>query len=166
MTKIGIVEVKGILTLYENFGHLPTNIVKADGTIENGKKAHEEVDGLIIPGGTLLESETMTPELAEEINLINDNDGFILGMCAGFQILAKHTDVGRNSPVPIIRDGLGLLDVTFGPLINTNRVNADIVDDTTIFTNSITKSFNRSQNRSIVRFLCSIIKYSKKAYKC
>ncbi len=137
MTKIGIVEVKGILTLYENFGHLPTNIVKADGTIENGKKAHEEVDGLIIPGGTLLESETMTPELAEEINLINDNDGFILGMCAGFQILAKHTDVGRNSPVPIIRDGLGLLDVTFGPLINTNRVNADIVDDTTIFTKGL-----------------------------
>ncbi len=137
MTKIGLLEVKGILTLYEHFGHLPTDLVKSDGCLENGKKAHEELDGLIIPGGTLLESETLTPELAEEINLINDNDGFIFGMCAGFQILAKQTNVGRNSPVPILRDGLGLLDVTFDPKINTNAVYADIVDDTTLFTKGL-----------------------------
>ncbi|HII08077.1 MAG TPA: cobyrinic acid a,c-diamide synthase, partial [Methanosphaera sp.] len=137
MVKIGILEVDGVLTLYEHFGHLPTNVVKSDGTIENGKKAHEELDGLIIPGGTIMESESLTPQLAEEINLINDNDGFILGMCAGFQILAKQTDVGRNSPVPVIREGLGLLDVTFEPLINTNKVNADVVDDTTLFTKGL-----------------------------
>jgi hypothetical protein len=40
MKKIGLLEVKGALTLYEHFGHLPTNIVKSDGTIENGKKDH------------------------------------------------------------------------------------------------------------------------------
>ncbi|WP_455646088.1 AAA family ATPase [Methanosphaera sp.] len=137
MTKIGLLEVKGVLTLYENFGHLPTDIVKSDGTLENGKKAHEELDGLIIPGGTILESESMTPEVAEEINLINDDGGFIFGVCAGFQILSKQTNVGRNSPVPIIREGLGLLDVTFEPKINTNRINADIVDDTTLFTKGL-----------------------------
>lgn len=137
MVKIGILEVDGVLTLYEHFGHLPTNVVKADGRIENGKKAHEELDGLIIPGGTIMESESLTPEVAEEINLINDNDGFILGMCAGFQILAKQTDVGRNSPVPVIRKGLGLLDVTFEPLINTNKVSAEVVDDTTLFTKGL-----------------------------
>lgn len=137
MVKIGILEVDGVLTLYEHFGHLPTNVVKADGRIENGKKAHEELDGLIIPGGTIMESESLTPEVAEEINLINDNDGFILGMCAGFQILAKQTDVGRNSPVPVIREGLGLLDVTFEPLINTNKVSAEVVDDTTLFTKGL-----------------------------
>ncbi|MBO7718882.1 MAG: cobyrinic acid a,c-diamide synthase, partial [Methanosphaera sp.] len=137
MKKIGLLEVKGALPLYEHFGHLPTNIVKSDGTIENGNKAHTELDGLIIPGGTLVESETITPELEEEINLINDNDGFIFGMCAGFQILGKETDVGRNSPVPIIRKGLGLLDVTFKPLINTNRINAEVVDDSTIFTRNL-----------------------------
>jgi cobyric acid synthase len=137
MVNIGILEVEGVLTLYEHFGHLPTNVLKSDGTIENGKKAHEELDGLIIPGGTIVESETLTPELIEEINLINDNDGFILGMCAGFQILGKKVDVGRNSPVPIIREGLGLLDVTFEPLINTNKVNADVVDDSTLFTKGL-----------------------------
>lgn len=137
MVNIGILEVEGVLTLYEHFGHLPTDVVKSDGTLENGKKAHEELDGLIIPGGTIVESETLTPELIEEINLINDNDGFILGMCAGFQILSKKVNVGRNSPVPIIREGLGLLDVTFEPLINTNKVNAEIVDDTTLFTKNL-----------------------------
>lgn len=137
MVNIGILEVDGVLTLYEHFGHLPTNVVKSDGTVENGKKAHEELDGLIIPGGTIVESETLTPELEEEINLINDNEGFILGMCAGFQILSKKVNVGRNSPVPIIREGLGLLDVTFEPMINTNKVEAEIVDDTTLFTKDL-----------------------------
>lgn len=137
MVKIGILEVDGVLTLYEHFGHLPTDVVRADGKLENGKKAHEELDGLIIPGGTIMESESLTQELAEEINLINDNDGFILGMCAGFQILGKEVDVGRNSPVPIIREGLGLLDVTFEPLINTNKIDAEIVDDTTLFTKGL-----------------------------
>ena len=33
MVKIGILEVDGVLTLYEHFGHLPTNVVKADGKI-------------------------------------------------------------------------------------------------------------------------------------
>ncbi|WP_323737257.1 AAA family ATPase [Methanosphaera sp. ISO3-F5] len=147
MVNIGILEVDGVLTLYEHFGHLPTNVVKSDGTIENGKKAHEELDGLIIPGGTIVESETLTPELTEEINLINDNDGFILGMCAGFQILSKEVNVGRNSPVPIIREGLGLLDVTFEPLINTNKVNAEIVDDTTLFTKNL-------KNTTVTGFHC------------
>lgn len=137
MKKIGLLDVKGALTLYEHFGYLPTNIVKADGTIENGKRASDELDGLIIPGGTLVESETITPQLVEEINRLNDNDAFIFGMCAGFQILGKQTNVGRNSPVPIIREGLGLLDVTFEPMINTNRVNADIVDDTTLYTKGL-----------------------------
>lgn len=137
MTRIGLLEVKGALTLYEHFGHLPTDIVKSDGCVEDGSKAHEVLDGLIIPGGTLVESETITSGLKEEINLLNDDDAFIFGMCAGFQILGKHTDVGRNSPVPIIREGLGLLDVTFKPLINTNRISADVVDDTTLYTKGL-----------------------------
>ena len=65
MVKIGILEVNGILTLYEHFGHLPTDVVRADGRLENGNKAHEELDGLIIPGGTIMESESLTQELEE-----------------------------------------------------------------------------------------------------
>lgn len=173
MVNIGILELQGILTLYENFGHLPTNVVGPDGTIENGKKAHEGLDGLIIPGGTLVESESITPEVIEEINLINDNDGFILGMCAGFQILGKQVNVGRNSPVPIIREGLGLLDVTFEPLINTNKINAEIIDDSTLFTkglkNQTVSGFHCHTYGKIVsndkNVICSNIERSNYKYK-
>lgn len=52
-----------------------------------------------------------------------------LGICSGFQVLGKKTDVGRRSPIPIWKKGIGLLDVKFEPLINNDRVKAKIVGD-------------------------------------
>ena len=52
---------------------------------------------------------------------------FVLGICSGFQVLANATDIGRLSSTPILREGLGLLDVEFQPLICTDRVNATVV---------------------------------------
>ena len=52
---------------------------------------------------------------------------FVLGICSGFQILSKATDIGRLSSTPIMRKGLGLLDVEFQPLICTDRVTATVV---------------------------------------
>ena len=52
----------------------------------------------------------------------------MLGICSGFQVLAKETDVGRLSTIPITREGLGLLDAEFKPLVCTDRVKATIVD--------------------------------------
>ncbi len=57
---------------------------------------------------------------------------FVLGICSGFQVLAKETDVGRLSTIPITREGLGLLDAEFKPLICTDRVRADVVDSSFI----------------------------------
>ena len=56
MKKIGLLYVKGALPLFENFGNLPTHIVKTNGMVK-GQKAHKVLDGLIIPGGSIIESQ-------------------------------------------------------------------------------------------------------------
>jgi cobyric acid synthase len=50
-------------------------------------------------------------------------------MCSGFQFLANKTDIGRKSPCPVNRQGLGLLDVSFSPMVGTDRVEAKIIKD-------------------------------------
>ena len=128
MKKIGIVYVKGTLPLFENFGGLPTHIVKENGLV-NGKKASNVLDGVIIPGGSIIESQSVTDDLKNEIIKMNRDGKFIFGMCSGFQLLANKTDIGRRSPCPIEREGLGILDVSFSPMIGTDRVEAEIIDD-------------------------------------
>ncbi|MDD6257226.1 MAG: AAA family ATPase [Methanobrevibacter boviskoreani] len=128
--KIGLTYVKGAVPGYENFGHLPTDLVKSNGLV-NGNRAHEELDALIIPGGTIVESESIKKDsdLAKEIYSMNKEGKPIVGICSGFQLLANQTDVGRKSPIPIIKEGLGLLDVDFSPLISTDQVEGEIVGD-------------------------------------
>ena len=58
MKKIGFLYVKGLITCFEDFGNLPTHIVKNNGMV-NGIKAHKELDGLIIPGGSIVESQSV-----------------------------------------------------------------------------------------------------------
>ncbi|HTX61634.1 MAG TPA: AAA family ATPase [Methanobacterium sp.] len=125
--KIGILYVKGALPLFEDFGNLPTHTVNQYGLV-NGVKAHKVLDGLILPGGSMVESITINPELKREVEKMALNGSFILGMCSGFQLLAQTTNIGRKSPCPIIKEGMGLLDVTFSPLISNDRVEAEIVD--------------------------------------
>ena len=128
MKKIGLLYVKGALPLFENFGNLPTHIVKENGMV-NGQKAHKVLDGLIIPGGSIIESESVKKTLKTEIRKMEWDDKFIFGMCSGFQLLANKTDIGRKSPCPIERKGLGILDVSFSPMIGTDRVEANVVDN-------------------------------------
>ena len=125
--KIGILYVKGALPLFEDFGNLPTHTVNQYGLV-NGVKAHKVLDGLILPGGSMVESITINPELKREVEKMALNGSFILGMCSGFQLLAQTTNIGRKSPCPIIKEGMGLLDVTFSPLISNDWVEAEIVD--------------------------------------
>ena len=127
MKKIGFLYVKGTLPAFEDFGHLPTHLLKNNGMV-NGFKAHNELDGLIIPGGSIIESQSVCGDLIKEILKIANEGNFILGMCSGFQLLANQTDIGRKSPCPIEKKGLGLLDVSFSPMIGTDRVEAKIVD--------------------------------------
>lgn len=123
--KIGLVYVKGAVPGFENFGNLPTHLVKGNGLIE-GKNAHRVLDGIIIPGGSIVESESLTPELNHQIKVMAGQGKFVLGICSGFQVLSKKTDVGRKSPFPIEKEGMGLLDVSFSPMISNDQVEARI----------------------------------------
>jgi len=126
--KIGILYVKGAMPLFEDFGHLPTHIVNENGMVK-GVKAHKVLDGLILPGGSIVESMTIGSDLKTEIRKLAEQGSFILGMCSGFQLLAQSTNIGRKSPCPIIKEGLGILDVKFSPMISNDRVEAEIVHE-------------------------------------
>ena len=124
--RIGLAYLPGALPCFEEFGNLPTDIVQEDGLV-HGKRASEALDMLIIPGGSLVESQSIKDSLIREISRMADAGKFVLGICSGLQVLSKATDIGRLSSTPILRHGLGLLDVEFKPLICTDRVTATIV---------------------------------------
>jgi len=107
---------------------LPTDIVKENGLV-NGNKASDELDALIIPGGTLIESNDINMGLNTEIKKMAKAGKPIIGICAGFQLLSNQIDIGRKSPVPIVKDGLGIIDVNFSPLITSDRVKAKVFDN-------------------------------------
>ena len=124
--RIGLVYLPGALPCFEEFGNLPTDLVRKDALIK-GKPASEILDMIIIPGGSLVESQSINEIIVREIRKMADTGKFVLGICSGFQILAKETDIGRLSSTPIMREGLGLLDAEFKPLICTDRVKATVV---------------------------------------
>lgn len=124
--RIGLVYVYGALPCFERFGNLPTDLIHKDALVDN-KPASEILDLMIIPGGSLVESRSISPAIQKEILKMADSGKFVLGVCSGFQILSNATDIGRLSATPIMREGLGLLDVEFMPLICTDRVVAKVV---------------------------------------
>jgi cobyric acid synthase len=121
-----LVYLPGTLPCFEEFGNLPTDLVQEDGLVK-GKPASEALDMIIIPGGSLVESQSINDTIIREIRRMAEVGKFVLGICSGFQILAKDTDIGRLSSTPILREGLGLLDAKFKPLICTDRVKATVV---------------------------------------
>ena len=128
MTKIGLAYLSGAVPGFEDFGNLPTDIVKENGLV-NGNKASEELDALIIPGGTLIESNDINMDLNTEIKKMAKAGKPVIGICAGFQLLSNQIDIGRKSPVPIVKEGLGIIDVNFSPLITSDRVKAKVFDN-------------------------------------
>lgn len=124
---MGLVYVPGALPCFEYFGNLPTDLVRADGLVGN-KKASDILDMIILPGGSLVESQTVNGPLRTEILEMADNGKLVLGICSGFQVLSNGTDIGRLSPKPIFKKGFGLLDAEFKPLICTDQVKATITN--------------------------------------
>ncbi len=122
---MGLVYVQGALPCFETFGNLPTDLVREDGLV-GGCAASDVLDMIIIPGGSIVESQSIGKPLETEIFKMADHGKLVLGVCSGFQILSKGTDIGRLSPTPIRKPGLGLLDVEFKPLICTDQVKATI----------------------------------------
>ena len=123
---MGIVYVQGALPCFETFGNLPTDITREDGLVD-GKPASEILNMIIIPGGSLVESQSISVPLKNEIMKMAESSKLVLGICSGFQILSRGTDIGRLSPSPIRKACLGLLDVEFKPLICTDQVRATVV---------------------------------------
>jgi cobyric acid synthase len=101
-------------------------LVYKDGQV-NGKPASEVLDMLIIPGGSLVESQSVNSVVSREILKMAEAGKFVLGICSGFQVLANRAGTGQLSTVPIIKDGLGLIDAEVQPLVCTDQVNAQIV---------------------------------------
>ncbi|WP_405294565.1 DJ-1/PfpI family protein [Methanobrevibacter sp.] len=134
MTKIGLAYINGAVPGFEDFGNLPTDIVKENGLV-NGNKASDELDALIIPGGTLIESNDINMPLNREIKKMAKDGKPIIGICAGFQLLSNQIDIGRKSPVPIVKDGLGIIDVNFSPLITSDRVKAKVYNNSFLVKN-------------------------------
>lgn len=128
MTRIGLAYINGAVPGFEDFGCLPTDIVKENGLV-NGNNASDELDALIIPGGTLIESNDISMGLNSEIKKMARDGKPVIGICAGFQLLSNQIDIGRKSPVPIVKPGLGLIDVDFSPLITSDRVKAKVFDN-------------------------------------
>ncbi len=134
MIRIGLAYINGAVPGFEDFGNLPTDIVKENGYV-NGNKASEELDALIIPGGTLIESNDISMGLNTEIRKMARDGKPVIGICAGFQLLSNQIDIGRKSPVPIVKEGLGLIDVNFSPLITSDRVKSKVFDNSFIVKN-------------------------------
>ncbi|MGX8694058.1 MAG: DJ-1/PfpI family protein [Methanobrevibacter sp.] len=134
MTRIGLAYVSGAVPGFEDFGNLPTDIVKENGLVD-GNKASKELDALIIPGGTLIESNDINMDLNTEIKKMAKDGKPIIGICAGFQLLSNQIDIGRKSPVPIVKEGLGLIDVNFSPLITSDRVKAKVFNNSFLVKN-------------------------------
>ncbi|MBQ6512822.1 DJ-1/PfpI family protein [Methanobrevibacter sp.] len=134
MTRIGLAYVSGAVPGFEDFGNLPTDIVKENGLVD-GNKASKELDALIIPGGTLIESNDINMDLNTEIKKMAQDGKPIIGICAGFQLLSNQIDIGRKSPVPIVKEGLGLIDVNFSPLITSDRVKAKVFNNSFLVKN-------------------------------
>ncbi len=124
--RIGLIYVKGALPCFETFGNLPTDLIREDGLVD-GKQASDILDMIIIPGGSLVESQSIGNSLENQLLKMADSGKLVLGICSGFQILSNGTDIGRLSSTPIWKPGLGLLDVEFRPLICTDQVKATII---------------------------------------
>ncbi|MBW9223918.1 cobyrinic acid a,c-diamide synthase [Methanothermococcus sp. SCGC AD-155-E23] len=119
--EIGILDIKGALPSFENFGNLPTLAVREDNL-----HVIKDLDMLIIPGGSLIESLSLNEKLKK---YLLEFEGILFGVCSGFQVLSKRIDIGRKSSYPIFREGLGLLDVEFSPLICTDRVEFKLMNN-------------------------------------
>lgn len=133
--RIGLAYLPGALPCFEAFGNLPTDLVGENGLI-HGRPASETLEMIIIPGGSLVESSTVTSGIAREILKMAEAEKFVLGICSGFQILSRGTDIGRLSPTPIYKKGMRLLDVEFKPLICTDQVKAKVTG-TSFLTNKV-----------------------------
>jgi len=118
MARIGLLYVRGSLPCYENFGYLPTDLVREPRDLDR-------VDMLIIPPGNIVETRAVSQELAEAIIRFAEDGGLVLGICSGLHLLSREVDTGIRR----IRC-LGLIDAVFRRLIALDWAEIEIVEST------------------------------------
>ena len=153
--KIGLAYVKGAVPGLENFGNIPTDLIKSNGLL-NGNPISQELDGLIIPGGSILESKSISEDFKREIKNMAKDGKPIIGICAGYQLLSNQLDITNpnhkfsNNPnhksttnpnkfstnysnsnlnKNNIKEGLSLLDVNFSYLFSNDKVVSKVATD-------------------------------------
>ena len=114
MTKIGLAYIKGAVPGFENFGNLPTDIVKENGLV-NGNNASKELDALIIPGGTLIESNDINMDLNKEILKMAKMDKPIIGIRPWGQ---------ERVPIKIQENAVTMVGWNSAPLVQAVRDHA------------------------------------------
>ena len=146
--KIGLTYVKGSVPGLENFGNLPTDLIKSNGLL-NGNPISKELDGLIIPGGSILESKSISDDFKREIKIMAKEGKPIIGICAGYQLLSNQLDITNPNHPNLnytienpnlnednlkngslnkdnLKEGLGLLDVNFSYLFSNDKVESKV----------------------------------------
>lgn len=136
--KIGLAYVKGAVPGLENFGNIPTDLIKSNGLL-NGNPISQELDGLIIPGGSILESKSISEDFKREIKTMAKDGKPIIGICAGYQLLSNQLDITNpnhkfstnysNLNKNNIKEGLSLLDVNFSYLFSNDKVVSKVATD-------------------------------------
>ncbi|MDO5850003.1 MAG: AAA family ATPase [Methanobacteriaceae archaeon] len=143
--KIGLAYVKGAVPGLENFGNIPTDLIKSNGLLK-GNPISQELDGLIIPGGSILESKSISEDFKREIKTMAKDGKPIIGICAGYQLLSNQLDITNpNNNYSIensnpnyskesnlktnIKEGLSLLDVNFSYLFSNDKVVSKVAND-------------------------------------
>lgn len=147
--KIGLAYVKGAVPGLENFGNIPTDLIKSNGLL-NGNPISQELDGLIIPGGSILESKSISEDFKREIKTMAKDGKPIIGICAGYQLLSNQLDITNpnhkflnqnyssdsnldknnfKEGLSNIKEGLSLLDVNFSYLFSNDKVVSKVATD-------------------------------------
>ena len=124
MVKIGILNVRGGMPYYEE---LPFNVhVDGPGIIR-------ELDALIIPPGTLVESGVLERYgwLRNEVWEFAERGGVVVGICSGLQLLSKRVNLNVRG-LPGYVEGLGILSISFEPLIVTGPVRVRVTNESWI----------------------------------
>ncbi|MFP3484590.1 MAG: hypothetical protein RXO23_01300 [Vulcanisaeta sp.] len=124
MVKIGILNVRGGMPYYEE---LPFNVhVDGPGIIK-------ELDALIIPPGTLVESRVLERYgwLRNEVWEFVERGGVVVGVCSGLQLLSKRVNLNVRG-LPGYVEGLGILSISFEPLIVTGPVKVRVINESWI----------------------------------
>ncbi|MGC9153211.1 MAG: hypothetical protein ACP5GY_05700 [Vulcanisaeta sp.] len=121
MVNIGVLKLRGSMPYYEE---LPFNVIVDKPNII------KDLDALIMPPGTLVESRVLERYgwLGKEVWDFVERGGYVIGVCSGAQLLSRSINLNVRG-VPGYVNGIGILDISFEPLIVTGPVRVKVINE-------------------------------------